>query len=753
MKRLKGTLRNLVLAGILCLAALCLQLAAVAPCAAQDHETDSLSRLLKTQIPDSVRASADDYLSFIMYQQGKLNASDSLAQKALQTAQKIGNNKYVGLAYNNIANCYDAKGDYPNALLYYNRALDINVLIGNRHGIENTLNNLGDVCLDKGDNFMALEYFNRALKLCRESGDYKGSALALENIGLCFLKQGIYPRALDSCFKSLEIRESLKDTNGIGDAYENIGNIYLNSGDYSKALENYNKALSIKEKEGFLPDEADLNANLGQIYQQRKAFAQTEEQYSKALKIYRQTNNLLGIATCCLNLGDAFIQQQKYDEALNNLDTGLILFRQIKNNEGIARSLLDIGACYYFKNNYNEALKNENEALKKAKDIGAIAIESEITKRISDIYFAKNDMKNALLSFKSFYNLNDSIFNMENARKTDRAELAYEFEKKEMTAEKEQEKKDLLTQAEIKRKNITLLFIIAVALAVLVIAIIIFRSLRITTKQKAMIEVQKDIVERQKTEVEVKNKEIMDSITYAKRLQDAILPPLSLIQKHFPESFLIYKPKDIVAGDFYWMERAGDNIFIAAADCTGHGVPGALVSVVCSNALNRAVKEFKLRDAGQILDKARELVLETFEKSGEEVKDGMDASFCVINLETYEAEFSGAYNPLWYIRNNTLTEIPADKQPIGKFDTPKPFRSNRIKLQKGDQLYFFTDGFSDQFGGPKGKKFKYKQLEEKLLAISHKPLAEQKQILEQEFNRWKGELEQVDDVLVIGIRV
>ena len=267
------------------------------------------------------------------------------------------------------------------------------------------------------------------------------------------------------------------------------------------------------------------------------------------------------------------------------------------------------------------------------------------------------------------------------------------------------------------------------------------------------IQAQKDKLEENKNELEEKNKAILGSITYAKRLQDAILPPMSLIKKYLPESFVLYKPKDIVAGDFYWMERAGDNILITAADCTGHGVPGALVSVVCSNALNRTVKEFHITEPGKILDKVRELVLETFERSESSVQDGMDISLCCINTQTREIQWSGAYNPLWYIQNGEIHEVEADKQPIGKYDKATPFNTYTLKLQKGDTLYLFTDGYADQFGGVRNKKFKYKQLQEMLLATSGLTMEEQKMKLEESLDKWKGDFEQIDDILVIGIRV
>ena len=269
--------------------------------------------------------------------------------------------------------------------------------------------------------------------------------------------------------------------------------------------------------------------------------------------------------------------------------------------------------------------------------------------------------------------------------------------------------------------------------------------------------------------IEEKQKEITDSINYAKRIQDAILPSVDFIKTHLPNSFIYYHPKDIVAGDFYWAElitlknNSTDNFsegsasgqrdvfFIAAADCTGHGVPGALVSVVCCNALNRTVNEFKLTDPGKILDKTRELVLESFSKNGGDIRDGMDIS--LISIDGNNVKWAGANNPLWYYQNNELKEIKANKQSIGKTDNPETFTTHLIELNKGDSLYLFTDGFADQFGGPKGKKFKYKQLEDLLMSSNDLTINEQHHTLKNTLNNWKGNLEQVDDICIIGIRL
>lgn len=276
-------------------------------------------------------------------------------------------------------------------------------------------------------------------------------------------------------------------------------------------------------------------------------------------------------------------------------------------------------------------------------------------------------------------------------------------------------------------------------------------------KQKELVEAQKEDVERAHEELNTKNQEILDSINYAKRIQNAILPPQSLIDEHLPENFILYLPKDIVAGDFYWMVPNQDNVLIAAADCTGHGVPGAMVSVICNNGLNRSVREFGLTSPGEILDKTRELVVEEFKKSEEDVKDGMDIALCSLQITPNGASllYAGANNPLWIIRNGSqeLEEIKPDKQPIGVFDIQKPFSTHSIELEKGDTFYIFSDGYSDQFGGEKGKKMKASNFKKALIQLQASSMNDQFEKVNANFEKWKGEFEQLDDVCVIGIRI
>jgi serine phosphatase RsbU (regulator of sigma subunit) len=289
---------------------------------------------------------------------------------------------------------------------------------------------------------------------------------------------------------------------------------------------------------------------------------------------------------------------------------------------------------------------------------------------------------------------------------------------------------------------------------VVLFVLIIIGAVRISSNGlKKIIKQRTREIEEQKHIVEEKNKEIIDSISYAKRLQQAILPSQKFIHENLNDTFILYKPKDIVAGDFYWMEKVGDWVLFAVCDCTGHGVPGAMVSVVGANSLNRCVNEFKLVQPAKILDKLTQLVEETFSQNESEVRDGMDMSICALNTKTLELHWAGANNPIWYIKNNELAEIKADKQPIGKYENRKPFTHHSVQLQTGDRIYLFTDGYADQFGGEKGKKFKYSQLKETILSYSFAPLDEQNKKLDEIFEKWKTNMEQTDDVCLWGVKV
>lgn len=579
---------------------------------------------------------------------------------------------------------------------------------------------IGNACYDHGDYPGALTNLFEALKAFEVTGNKYNMGVAYTTIGLVYYYQGNYEEALKNHFAVLKIYETLGDKSGIGMAYNNIAIVYDDLKKYDESLKYHRASLKIKlelnDKEGLA---ASYN-NIGLVYSKQESYREALKNTVSALKLYEELNDREGIALACFNMGGLLVKEKKYKEAED-------YFLKAKELSIETHYRVNLKFTY-----------------------GSLA----------DLYVTKKDYKKAFEYRKLYVSTRDSLVNEESKEKVVEAQMTYDFEKKELVAEAEHQlelkNQKLLAEEKNRKQKIIMWCVVLGLLLVMVFAGVIFRSLNLMKVQKSIIETQKQEVEQQKHLVEEKQKEIIDSITYAKRLQQAILPSAEEMNKYLPNCFVLYQPKDIVAGDFYWMHIAGDLVFIAAADSTGHGVPGAMVSVICSNALNRSVDEFKLIDTGKILDKTRDLVLETFAKSGEEIKDGMDISLLCINKTKKQITWSGANNKLWYIENargDSVNEIKADKQAIGKTDNPKPFTTHTLDLKTGDLYYLMTDGYPDQFGGPNGKKFKYKAMEEKLGKISHLPLEMQHEELMNVFNDWKGKLEQVDDVTIIGIKI
>jgi serine phosphatase RsbU (regulator of sigma subunit) len=341
--------------------------------------------------------------------------------------------------------------------------------------------------------------------------------------------------------------------------------------------------------------------------------------------------------------------------------------------------------------------------------------------------------------------------------------LQYEFEKEALKDSLEFEKEKEVQDVQIKEQE-TQAYVLYIGIAFMVLLFLIgIRSYQRKKKDNKKIQEQKKEVENQKIEIENQHialaqthQEISDSISYAKRIQEAILPPSSTLERHLKNGFVFYQPKDVVSGDFYWLAEHNSRVILAAADCTGHGVPGAMVSVVCHNALNRVLREFNIDQPAKILDQTRKIIIETFEASSENVKDGMDISLCSWDASKNELQWAGANNPLYIIRADNPSEIEIidpDKQPIGKFEKAFPFTNHSIQLNKGDSYYLFTDGYMDQFGGEKGKKYKYSKFRNFLISSLNQNMDAQGKLIEEEFNRWKGGYEQLDDVCVIGVQV
>jgi serine phosphatase RsbU (regulator of sigma subunit) len=617
-------------------------------------------------------------------------------------------------------------------------------------GKVNIINKISDEYDAIGEFAKEFNYGVEGLAIAKKINYRKGAANCFINIGNAFWYQSNYSKALENYLASLKINEEIGNKKGIAYSYLCIGDIYLSQGNFEKALENNLISVKTNEKIG-------NKKGISEAYNDRAVIYFTQGNYDKALetqllaqKFAKEIGYNLIVGTSYNIIGNIYQAQNNNSKALENYLSALQLFEDLGNKNSIATSYFCIGNLFLKENKNDESRNYLEKAMKLSKEIGSKEIIKNIYEINSDLAASQNNYKSAFENYKLFIIYKDSTSNIESAKKTLQSQMQFDFDKKQLAdslyAKSEKEKIQEVAKVESKKQKLITFFIALGLLFALTLASLIFRSLRIRNKQNKIITIQKSIVEE-------KQREITDSISYALRIQNALLPPQKLVKQYLKNSFILYKPKDIVAGDFYWMELINDKILFAACDCTGHGVPGAMVSIVCHNALNRAVREFGLSEPAAILDKTTEIVIENFAKSEENIKDGMDISLCAYNIKTNQLEWSGANNSLWIIQNGHLLETKADKQPIGVNENNKPFTNHLFTLNTGDTIYLFTDGFADQFGGEKGKKFMSKNLRELLAVNAHLPMQEQKKLLDKAFTEWIGNIEQIDDVTLIGVRV
>ncbi len=691
----------------------------------QRNKIDSLLTLLKTDMADT----------------NKLNHLNKLA------------GEHVGV------------GNYDSSMYYANSSLTLATILDKvstdpkiKQTIKKTeavsLNTIGAVYYYQGNYPEAVKNYGTCLKIREEIGDKKNIAISFGNIGLVLDAQGNYPEALKNYFLSLKIREKLNDSYGIADSYNNIGLIYMHQGNYPEALKHYFSSLKIKEKIDDKKGMAATYNNIGSVYSDQGNYSEALKNHFAALKIRQSINDRKGIAYSYNNIGTVYYSLGNYQEALINYMASLKIKKAIGNKAGIASSYTNIGGVFTKQKKYKEAEEYLNKAKELSKMIGYKEYLREIYSSLTELDSSRENYKGAYENHKLYVLYSDSIDNEETKKKTIQSQMTYDFEKKEAATKAEQDKKDAVALADNKRQQLFLSFLAALAMAIGVIAIVIFRGLQQSKKAKKVIELQRDeisqqkeTVEHQKLLVEEHQKEIVDSITYAKRIQYTLLANKQLLDTNLPKHFVLFKPKDIVSGDFYWATKRDNKFYIAACDSTGHGVPGAFMSLLNISFLNEAVNEKNIFEPNAILNHVRKRLIENMDGG----QDGMDA--ILVCIEGDKITYAAANNSPAIIKNGTLISLEADKMPVGKGENLAPFSLRNIDVEKGDCLYLYTDGYADQFGGPKGKKFKYKQLDELLVSISILSPVEQSEMLNQRFEEWKGNLEQVDDMLVIGIKI
>jgi len=653
------------------------------------------------------------------------------------------------------------------------------------------INNTGYVYKRQGNIEEGLKRYKKSLIIRKEINDTKGISTSLNNIGMIYHNQGNIQKALEYYSESLKIREETDDRFGIGVSLSNIGGIYKYQGDFDQALNFFNRSLAIRKEVKDRRGEAATLNNIGALFEQQDSLIKALDYYKQTLIVDRELGSSYDIGNSLNNIGVIYMKMENGKDAIVFFNEALLIERRIENLRGLANTLKNISDYEFHYGSLVRAEKYGLESFEISQKIGHTRNIKIVTEYLTNIYEKQGKGIQALEMHKLYITMRDSLNNIKTQKATIKQQTKYEYDKQKAVDDVQNEKLVAIEKEE-KEKQQIISYTTAGGLCLTgIFLFFVFNRLKVTRKQKTLIEEQKLVVENQKEEVEAqrdiahsqkliveeKNKEILESITYAKRIQEAILPPPRLVKEWLTESFIFYKPKDIVAGDFYWMETATYTkdekektlVYFAAADCTGHRVPGAMVSVVCANALNRAVKEFNLIEPGHVLDKVTELVIEAFEKSEETIKDGMDIALCALDISAKKVFYSGANNPLYRVttldqnvvvsaktvKNEThqLVEYVATKQPVGQHDNLTKFNTIEIQLEPGDAVYVFSDGFPDQFGGAKGKKYKYSTFRKSLLANFHHPMETQKQLLENEFNNWKGDLEQIDDVCVIGVKI
>jgi serine phosphatase RsbU (regulator of sigma subunit)/Tfp pilus assembly protein PilF len=588
---------------------------------------------------------------------------------------------------------YKKRGDNIHAIKKISEAISIGENNADKEFLGKAYNDIGAVYADKGDYDKAASYLIKALRIFDNFNNPLQKSKTLLNLGLISYYQKNYNLANDYYEKALQIRYQLKDSVGIALILNNMGILYYYKGDNDKAI----------------------------------------QYFKKAIDIYENKNARREMSLPLFNIGEIYFEKKLYDSALCYYNRSYAIDTALRDKAASTKSLTKIAAAYASLNQFLKALDLAQKSLK-------IAQETDSKEDIKDVYLLFSEIYKDLNNYKQAYHylamaseIKDSLYNSAVAEQVTDLQIKYETEKK-----------DLLLQQQIDtikhQKTITRILTIAV------ITIILFLLIAITQyvlKRKAY-----DILKVQK-------KNITDSINYASKIQSAILPPEDLIKTLLPESFVLFLPKEVVSGDFYWITQMDDRIFVALADCTGHGVPGAFMSMLGFAFLNEIASRNPNIHANEILDQLGEKIKQSLHQTEKsESKDGMDISMLIYFPEKQSIEYAGANNSLIICRDSQIIYLPADKKPIGfNFVEYLNFSLITFQLEKNDTIYLYSDGYMDQFGGPKMKKLGKARFEEILIDASALPIKAQRYYLEEKYWEWLSEIEQIDDISIMGIKI
>lgn len=607
-----------------------------------------------------------------------------------------------------------------------------------------TILKIGSYFYESGELDSALNNYNRGFENAKRTNNKIYACNFLIKKGTIYREKGIYELSNKALHDALTIAEKNNFQQQTANCYNGIAIIYTIQHDFIKALENYNKSLVINKRIKSITGEASIYNNIGLIYLDQKNNTKALKYFIKALDLNKEALNNYGIATNSENIGLI------YDELGNSVLAKSYLERALKiwyGNKDYYSASINLG--YYGKALINErqfkaAIDSLKKGLEFASKVNSLSSKRDLALYLNIAYESINDYKNALFYYKTAIQFSDSLQNNNITKEITTTQLSYGFNKIKMQDsikhqyEVQMKEKQLSTEKNYKYIISSVLFLI------LILLFFVFKNYNEKKKANITITLQKNIVES-------KQKEILDSIFYAKTIQTALLTNENFIISNLKESFIFFKPKDIVSGDFYWASNYNNKLYLAVCDSTGHGVPGAFMSLLNMNYIREAIKEKGIEKPNEIFDYVRSRLENTINKTGH--KDGMDGILICYDKETYKLDYAAANNEPVIVRDKAILQLDKDKMPVGIGEKKTNFTLFSLTAKKDDILYLYTDGFSDQFGGQKGKKYKRKQLNEFLVSIHDDTLDNQKIALETSFLNWKGDLEQVDDVCIIGIKI
>jgi serine phosphatase RsbU (regulator of sigma subunit)/Tfp pilus assembly protein PilF len=677
-------------------------------------------------------------------------------QQALQLSVKLHYAPGIVNSANTLGNYYYFRANNDSAAYYYKLALGLLDSTWDSVSIGRTFGNMSNYYKALGQFDSSIYYAKRGYEVFTKIGDNVRVGIVLNNLGFSYVQIGEFDSAIDCHLRSLKIKQTMNDSHGISTSYTNIATIYFDQHEFDKMKSYILKALEIDVALNDTNALAGTYNNLGEYYRNTGKYDSATYYLQKALTFSKQTGNNTWLVVSLHNLGMCSKQKGNYAEAIDYFNQSLDMYEQAGDQDGIAHAYINLGRTYLLMKNFPLAKSSLETALALSLKSGVRVRIKDSYEELADLYYESGNYREAFDYQIKYEKIKDTLFEEGKEKYIEELLVKYDSEKNE---------KELIRQnAEIEQKNAEALqrgternmFIGGFAI-VLLFSVFLYNRFTVTRKQRNIINQQKEIVESQKNVVEEKNKSITDSINYSRRIQYAMMPSPVYLKKHLHDYFLYYKPKDIVSGDFIWMFSPKDKqVLLATADCTGHGVPGALMSMVGISMLKEIVIEKKNQDPGTILNVLRDGIITAVNPEGSETEsnDGMDISLCRIDFEKMQMEYAAANNSIYIVRNSLIIELEPDHFPVGKYTGDlRAFTTHKVSLENGDVVYAFTDGFADQFGGPKGKKFKYAQFKKLLIDIHSLPMTEQRIRIEKSFEEWRGDIEQVDDVCIIGIRI